>query len=117
VATQGRIKKALNAANAAPARGGRTALIDVICKGQISLVGPIRHTPTLLDLVEEPLDEIMRAIQASKSALFDFVSAECWPTRHTLHKLAANYLAFVKLAAIRIWLRAYESTALINRAA
>jgi transposase len=24
-------------------------------------------------------------------------------------KLAANYLAFVKLAAIRIWLRAYES--------
>jgi hypothetical protein len=86
VATQGRIKKALNAANAAPARGGRTALIDVICKGQISLVGPIRHTPTLLDLVEEPLDEIMRAIQASKSALFDFVSAECWPTRHTLRQ-------------------------------
>ena len=25
-------------------------------------------------------------------------------------KLAANYLAFVKLASIRIWLRAYEST-------
>ena len=25
-------------------------------------------------------------------------------------KLAANYLAFVKLATIRIWLRAYEST-------
>jgi transposase len=25
-------------------------------------------------------------------------------------KLAANDLAFVKLAAIRIWLRAYEST-------
>jgi transposase len=25
-------------------------------------------------------------------------------------KLAANYLAFVKLAAIRIWLGAYEST-------
>ena len=25
-------------------------------------------------------------------------------------KLAANYLAFVKLAAIRIWLRAYEFT-------
>jgi transposase len=25
-------------------------------------------------------------------------------------KLAANYLAFVKLAAIRIWLRAYVST-------
>ena len=25
-------------------------------------------------------------------------------------KLAANYLAFIKLAFIRIWLRAYEST-------
>jgi transposase len=25
-------------------------------------------------------------------------------------KLAANRLAFIKLAAIRIWLRAYEST-------
>src|SRR5213076_1210596 len=25
-------------------------------------------------------------------------------------KLAVNYLAFIKLAAIRIWLRAYEST-------
>ncbi len=25
-------------------------------------------------------------------------------------KLAASYLAFIKLAAIRIWLRAYEST-------
>jgi hypothetical protein len=24
-------------------------------------------------------------------------------------KLAANYLAFLKLASIRIWLRAYES--------
>jgi len=26
------------------------------------------------------------------------------------YPLAANYLAFIKLAAIRIWLRAYEST-------
>jgi transposase len=29
-------------------------------------------------------------------------------TRHD--KFAANYLAFIKLASIRIWLRAYEST-------
>jgi transposase len=29
-------------------------------------------------------------------------------TSHTA--LAANYLAFVKLASIRLWLRAYEST-------
>jgi transposase len=28
-------------------------------------------------------------------------------------KLAANYLAFIKHAAIRIWLRAYESTPLV----
>jgi transposase len=25
-------------------------------------------------------------------------------------KLAANFLAFIKLAAIRLWLRVYEST-------
>ena len=29
-------------------------------------------------------------------------------------KLAANYLAFIKLASIRIWLRANESHALVN---
>jgi transposase len=29
-------------------------------------------------------------------------------TRH--ERIAANYLAFIKLASIRIWLRAYEST-------
>jgi transposase len=28
-------------------------------------------------------------------------------------KLAANYLAFVKLACIRLWLRVYECTALV----
>jgi len=28
-------------------------------------------------------------------------------------KLAANYLAFIKLASIRIWLRANESTPLV----
>jgi len=30
-------------------------------------------------------------------------------------KLAANYLAFVKLAAIRIWLRVYESTPYLDQ--
>ena len=29
-------------------------------------------------------------------------------------KLAANYLAFVQLASIRLWLRAYESTPLAS---
>ncbi len=32
--------------------------------------------------------------------------------RDPIHKLAANYLAFVKLVSIRIWLRANASTAL-----
>jgi transposase len=31
------------------------------------------------------------------------------------NKLAANYLAFVKLAAIRIWLRVYESTSYLDQ--
>jgi transposase len=35
---------------------------------------------------------------------------QCWRIATRYDKLAANYLAFVKLAAIRIWLRAYEST-------
>ena len=38
--------------------------------------------------------------------------------RPMLPNLAANYLAFVKLACIRLWLRFYECTAfsmLINR--
>ena len=44
---------------------------------------------------------IVRAISSNGSSS----SVVC--TRYD--KLAANYLAFVKLAAIRIWLRAYES--------
>jgi len=32
------------------------------------------------------------------------------PSQSRYDKLAANYLAFIKLAAIRIWLRVYEST-------
>jgi transposase len=32
----------------------------------------------------------------------------CIATRYD--KLAANYLAFIKLASIRLWLRNYEST-------
>jgi transposase len=35
---------------------------------------------------------------------------QCRPLASRYDKLAANYLAFIKLAAIRIWLRAYEST-------
>jgi hypothetical protein len=33
------------------------------------------------------------------------------PACRYLHdKLAANYLAFIRLASIRLWLRTYEST-------
>ena len=35
---------------------------------------------------------------------------ECRRIATRYGKLAANYLAFIKLAAIRIWLRAYEPT-------
>jgi transposase len=34
---------------------------------------------------------------------------QCWPIAISYDKFAANYLAFIKLACIRIWLRAYES--------
>jgi len=36
---------------------------------------------------------------------------QCRRAATRYHRLAANYLAFVKLAASRIWLRANESTA------
>ena len=32
------------------------------------------------------------------------------PVATRYDKLAANYLAFIKLASIRLWIRAYEST-------
>jgi len=34
---------------------------------------------------------------------------QCRRTATRYYKLAANYLAFIKLASIRIWLRAKES--------
>jgi transposase len=40
-----------------------------------------------------------------------FKIKQCRRVATRYDKLAANYLAFVKLASIRIWLRAYESTA------
>jgi len=36
---------------------------------------------------------------------------QCWRIATRYDKLAANYLAFVKPACIRLWLRVYESTA------
>jgi transposase len=35
---------------------------------------------------------------------------QCRRVATSYDKLAANYLAFIKLASIRLWLRAYEST-------
>lgn len=35
---------------------------------------------------------------------------QCHRVATRYDKLAANYLAFIKLASIRIWLRAYAST-------
>jgi hypothetical protein len=42
---------------------------------------------------------------------------QCRRVATACDKLAANYLAFVKLASLRIWLRANESTPWSTRAA
>ena len=57
---------------------------------------PICFSPYLYrDLVERFFNEIK----------------QCRPVATRYDKLAANYLAFVKLACIRLWLRVYECTA------
>jgi transposase len=35
---------------------------------------------------------------------------QCWRVATRYDKLAANYLAFIQLASIRLWLRVNEST-------
>jgi transposase len=43
-------------------------------------------------------------------AVPDELLPQCRRVATRYDKLAANYLAFIKLASIRIWLRANEST-------
>jgi hypothetical protein len=58
---------------------------------------------TGLDVIQAP----NRGPRIMRHELMDFEGAAI-ATRYD--KLAANYLAFVKLAAIRIWLRAHDFT-------
>ena len=39
---------------------------------------------------------------------------QCRQVATRYDKLAANYLAFIQLASIRLWLRVYEFTALVQ---
>lgn len=50
---------------------------------------------------------------AARSRGYDTSQKDAWQCRRIAtryDKLAANYLAFIKLVSIRLWLRAYEST-------
>ena len=66
--------------------GGLTSKIHALVDTNVVIASC--HTPALLDLVEEPVDQISSPIEI---------------------QLAANYLAFIQLASIRLWLRVNES--------
>ena len=57
--------------------------------------------------------EVMRRCKMTRNLIERFFNKikQCRRVATRYDKLAANYLAFVKLASIRIWLRANESTA------
>jgi hypothetical protein len=57
--------------------------------------------PCLLQPVSVPRAQLDRTVLQQDQAMS--------PCRDPIDKLAANYLAFIKLASIRIWLRANES--------
>jgi hypothetical protein len=73
----------------------------------------IRHKiPDLISqyagLFSSAVDRIMDALAAGRDAAVQMSALLPQTTRYD--KLAANHLAFIKLASIRIWLRANEST-------
>jgi tripartite-type tricarboxylate transporter receptor subunit TctC len=80
-----------------PYCGPASALTDPI-GGQVQ--------PTF-DAVPSSFEQI-RGGKLRALAVTSATRLEALPTRYD--KLAANYLAFIKLASIRIWLRANEST-------
>ena len=41
---------------------------------------------------------------------YELTDHECRRVATRYHKLAANYLAFIQLASVRLWLRINEST-------
>jgi hypothetical protein len=48
--------------------------------------------------------------RAALSAFFGYMEQPPRSIATRYDRLAANYLAFIKLASIRLWLRTYEST-------
>jgi hypothetical protein len=62
-----------------------------------------------------PIHELRRPIQYRGIVILGLTSARRRVATRC-DKLAANYLAFVKLACIRLWLRVYEFTALVATA-
>jgi hypothetical protein len=59
----------------------------------------VSNTETGVIQAPDPGPRIMR---------YELTDFECRRVATRYDKLAANYLAFIKLAAIRIWLRAYD---------
>lgn len=49
------------------------------------------------------------ALSPGKANPFDLPDQTMSSGGEAVHRLAANYLAFVQLASIRLWLRPYES--------
>ena len=60
----------------------------------------------------EGVDPLQPALYRARNLVERFFNqiTQCRRIATRYDKLAANYLAFVKLASIRIWLRANEST-------
>jgi len=56
--------------------------------------------------------DLLQPVPVSRNLIERFFNKikQCRRVATRYDKLAANYLAFVKLASIRIWLRANEST-------
>ena len=72
-----------------------------------SVVRVHRHGACIADNNHQDMGRSRGGLMSKIHAVVD---ANGLPVATRYDKLAANYLAFVKLASIRIWLRANEST-------
>jgi transposase len=60
----------------------------------------------------KPWSDLLQPVSVSRNPVERFFNKikQCRRVVTRYDKLATNYLAFIKLASIRIWLRANEST-------
>src|SRR6202007_980752 len=74
--------------------------------------------PAFRCTVARPAQELWPYLYRARNLVERFFNKikQCRRVATRYDKLAANYLAFIKLASIRIWLRANESTPLISAA-